>query len=98
MDDENPACSVCLAANRASELAHALVMAGDDGLHGAPDAPGAFLNGGALSPGVVGFPRREGLPPRPAVMRPRLGPVAAQGFGGRRRSTFLPHTGPLLAA
>ena len=38
MDGENPACPLRLAANRASEPAHALVMAGDASLPFMPDA------------------------------------------------------------
>ncbi|PYM85552.1 MAG: hypothetical protein DME13_10435 [Candidatus Rokuibacteriota bacterium] len=98
MDGENPACPLRLAANRASEPAHTLVMAGDDGVHAAPDARGAFLNGGAISLGEVELPRGEGLTPRLAAMLRGLARVTAEACAVDRCSIFVPKGDVLVPA
>ena len=59
-------------------------MAGDNGLHGAPDTRGAFLNGGAISLGEVELPRGEGLTPRLAAMLRGLARVTAEACAVER--------------
>ena len=73
-------------------------MAGDDGVHAAPDARGAFLNGGAISLGEVELPRGEGLTPRLAAMLRGLARVTAVACAVDRCSIFVPKGDVLVPA
>ena len=73
-------------------------MAGDNGVHAAPDARGAFLNGGAISLGEVELPRGEGMTPRLAAMLRGLARVTAEACAVDRCSIFVPKGDILVPA
>ncbi len=73
-------------------------MAGDNGVHAAPDARGVFLNGGAISLGEVELPRGEGMTPRLAAMLRGLARVTAEACAVDRCSIFVPKGDILVPA
>ena len=72
--------------------------AGPDGLQVAPNARGAFLDGGGISLGEIEPPRREGLTPRLAAMLRGLARVTAEACAVDRCSIFVPKGDLLVPA